>query len=162
MLHVTCNQAGAACPSNLNVLMDELTAAGPPTLAHFGAFAQHVDSTVSRCAARAPASALWMSYFLSPPSHFFLVCAQGLVMRMYAEMRESHAEVLRAVRAQHGPGNGQVVPKNEDYKNVAKIWFKHAVNQRLMKSGIYRVLVTDPEHVNVLDVMDEHPIDLAR
>ena len=61
-----------------------------------------------------------MSYFLSSPSHLFLVCAQGLVMSLYAEMRKSHAEVLRAVRAQHGLGNGQV-PKNEDYKNVSMI-----------------------------------------
>ena len=66
------------------------------------------------------------SYFLSPPSHLFVVCAQGIVVSMYAEMRQSHAEVLRAVRAQHGQGNGQV-PKNEDYKNVSMIWCMHAV-----------------------------------
>ena len=54
------------------------------------------------------------------------MCAQGLVMSLYAEMRKSHAEVLRAVRAQHGQGNGQV-PKNEDYKNVSMIWCMHAV-----------------------------------
>ena len=81
---------------------------------------------------------------------------------MYAAMRENHAEVLRAVRAQHGPGNGQVVPKNEDFKNVAMIWCKHAVKERLMKNGLFRVLETDPEHVNVLSVMDEFPTDLAR
>ena len=121
-LHVTCNQEGAACPSNLDVLMEELHAAGPPTLAHFRAMAQRVDSIAVRSA-----SALWMSsasvrysYFLSPPSHLFVVCAQGIVVSMYAEMRQSHAEVLRAVRAQHGQGNGQV-PKNEDYKNVSMI-----------------------------------------
>ena len=45
-------------------------------------------------------------------------------MSIYSEMRDNHAEVLRAVRAQHGQGNGQVVPKNDDYKNVAMIWCK--------------------------------------
>ena len=102
-----------------------------------------------------------MSYFLSSPSHLFLVCAQGLVMSLYAEMRKSHAEVLRAVRAQHGQGNGQV-PKNEDYKNVSMIWCKHAVKEYLKKNGIFRVIETDPEHVKVLNVMDKFPTDLAR
>jgi len=81
---------------------------------------------------------------------------------MFAAIRENHAEMLRAVRAQHGPGNGQVVPKSEDFKNVAKIWCKHAITQHLMKYGLFRVLETDPGHVNVLRVMDEFPTDLAR
>ena len=102
------------------------------------------------------------SYFLSSPSHLFVVCAQGTVVSMYAAIRENHAEMLRAVRAQHGPGNGQVVPKTEDFKNVAKIWCKDAINQRLMMSGLFRVLDTDPEHVNVLSVIDEFPMDFAR
>ena len=49
-LHVTCNQEGAACPSNLDVLMEELHAAGPPTLAHIGAMALRVDSIAVRSA----------------------------------------------------------------------------------------------------------------
>jgi hypothetical protein len=83
-------------------------------------------------------------------------------MNMYAESRGDHAEVLRAIRAQHGPGNGQVVPKNDDYENVAKTWCKHAVVRRLMTGGLFRVNEFDPEHVKVLDVMDQHRIDLAR
>ena len=31
-----------------------------------------------------------------------------------------------------------------------------------MKNGIFRVVENDPEHVNVLSVMDEFPMDLAR
>ena len=31
-----------------------------------------------------------------------------------------------------------------------------------MKNGIFCVVENDPEHVNVLSVMDEFPMDLAR
>jgi hypothetical protein len=47
-LRATCNQAGAACPSNLDVLMGELSEAGPVTLAHIGAMAQRLDSLTVR------------------------------------------------------------------------------------------------------------------
>jgi hypothetical protein len=82
-------------------------------------------------------------------------------MNMYAEMRQFQAELLRVVRAQHGQGNGQVVPKNDDYKNVAMIWCKRAVVKHFMQDGLFRVDESDPEHVKVFGVMDKFPIEIA-
>ena len=64
---------------------------------------------------------------------------KGLVMSIYSEMREETGRWSRI---------------NDDYKNVAMIWCKHAVVKRFMQDGLV-VVETDPEHVKVFGVMDK-------
>ena len=72
---------------------------------------------------------------------------------------------MRRCCAPFAPSTGRETGRwsriNDDYKNVAMIWCKHAVVKRFMQDGLF-VVETDPEHVKVLGVMDKYPIDLAR
>ena len=80
---------------------------------------------------------------------------------MFAEARENHQEIMRALRAAHGHAAGGQVEKKKDFELVVKAWVKFAATKYVAKNGPIRTSKGDLARVSMFEVMDLYPFDRA-